>query len=125
MGLDMYLFAKDKNNIDKKIIEIGYWRKANAIHKWFVDNIQDGNDDCKNYKIDIDNISKLKETCEQVKNNTARAYELLPTQEGFFFGSTEYDGYYFENIGLTIEICDRVLNEFKDNNYELTYTSWW
>ena len=27
--------------------EVGYWRKANAIHKWFVDNVQDGNDDCK------------------------------------------------------------------------------
>lgn len=100
MGLDMYLFAKDKN--DGKTIEVGYWRKANAIHKWFVDNIQDGNDDCKDYKIDIEYIIKLKEVCEQVKNNTAHAHKLLPTQGGFFFGSTEYGECYFEDIDLTI-----------------------
>lgn len=123
MGLDMYLLAKNKDN--EEIIEVGYWRKANAIHKWFVDNIQDGNDNCKSYKIGIEDIIKLKEICEQVKGNTAHTYELLPTQEGFFFGSTEYDECYFEDIDLTIEICDRVLNEFKGNNYELTYTSWW
>lgn len=27
--------------------EIGYWRKANHIHKWFVDCVQDGEDDCE------------------------------------------------------------------------------
>lgn len=26
--------------------EIAYWRKANAIHRWFVDNVQNGTDDC-------------------------------------------------------------------------------
>lgn len=25
--------------------EIGYWRKANHIHKWFVDKVQGGDDD--------------------------------------------------------------------------------
>ena len=30
-----------------RIIEqVGYWRKANQIHNWFVENVQDGEDDC-------------------------------------------------------------------------------
>ena len=38
MGLDMMLIYEDN--------QIASWRKANAIHKWFVDNVQDGVDDC-------------------------------------------------------------------------------
>lgn len=27
-------------------VKVGYWRKANAVHKWFVENVQDGVDEC-------------------------------------------------------------------------------
>ena len=30
---------------------IGYWRKANQIHNWFVENVQGGEDDCKKYYV--------------------------------------------------------------------------
>ena len=54
MGLDMYLYGVKSNywlhdyNIGqvKTVIEVGYWRKANQIHNWFVENIQNGIDDC-------------------------------------------------------------------------------
>ena len=65
MGLDMYLKAKvylsyndeARQKIARLIghaefevthveLEVGYWRKANAIHKWFVDHVQNGQDDC-------------------------------------------------------------------------------
>ena len=36
MGLDMMLVYDGD--------QIASWRKANAIHKWFVDNVQDGVD---------------------------------------------------------------------------------
>ena len=26
---------------------VGYWRKANAIHNWFVQNVQDNRDECQ------------------------------------------------------------------------------
>ena len=38
--------------------EVGYWRKANAIHKWFVDNVQKGEDDCGEYLVSKKNIEK-------------------------------------------------------------------
>ena len=31
--------------------EAGYWRKANAIHRWFVENVQKGEDDCRDYYV--------------------------------------------------------------------------
>lgn len=43
--------------------EVAYWRKANAIHKWFVDNVQDGKDDCREYDVDLDNLEELRGTC--------------------------------------------------------------
>jgi len=43
-----------------------YWRKANHIHGWFVDNVQDGQDDCKQYYVDLDAISQLRVVCEKV-----------------------------------------------------------
>ena len=50
----------------KKVCEIReeamYWRKANAIHNWFVQNVQDGNDDCKKYWVSIDHLKELRKT---------------------------------------------------------------
>ena len=39
----------DLKKVTEIIESVGYWRKANHIHKWFVDNVQNGEDDCKEY----------------------------------------------------------------------------
>ena len=46
--------------------EVGYWRKANHIHAWFVDKVQGGEDDCSYYFVSKDDFLELKETCEKV-----------------------------------------------------------
>jgi hypothetical protein len=91
--------------------QIGYWRKANAIHKWFVDNVQAGNDNCSTYFVDIPDLMNLLEVCKEVKNNPEKAEELLPPQSGFFFGDVSIDEYYFQDIDKTIEIIERALSE--------------
>jgi hypothetical protein len=91
--------------------QVGYWRKANAIHKWFVDNVQDGNDNCSTYFVDIPDLMNLLDVCKEVKNNPEKAEELLPPQEGCFFGDVSIDQYYFHNINHTIEILEGVLSE--------------
>ena len=47
--------------------EVAYWRKANAIHRWFVDNVQDGDDDC-NYHREVtkEDLESLRDTCIKV-----------------------------------------------------------
>lgn len=90
-----------------------YWRKANAIHNWFVENVQDGEDDCKEYNVTYQNLAKLKETCDEVLEsrfkNPEIANELLPTKSGFFFGSTDYDENYVADLEYTSYQIDQIL----------------
>lgn len=58
MGLDTGIRNRKK--------EIAYWRKANMIHKWFVDNVQKGNDDCKEYKITKEHLEELLKLSKEV-----------------------------------------------------------
>ena len=67
MGLDMYLLKKKRG--EKELDwnnELAYWRKANQIHKWFVDNIQEGTDDCGYYKVERKDVERLLAICEEV-----------------------------------------------------------
>ena len=57
--------------------------------------------------------------------NPEVAAEYLPTQSGFFFGSTDYDQWYMEDIESTIEILTNVLKETDFDNQMVVYTSSW
>lgn len=46
--------------------ELAYWRKANQIHNWFVENIQNGVDDCDVYEVSRKQIVDLLNTCQKV-----------------------------------------------------------
>lgn len=46
--------------------QVAYWRKANHIHKWFVDNVQDGEDNCKEYYVEKSQLKELVDLCKQV-----------------------------------------------------------
>lgn len=53
------------------------------------------------------------------------AEELLPTQSGFFFGSTVYDEFYVEDLENTIEQIDNILNDVNFDEYDIQYHAWW
>lgn len=170
MGLDMYLkatkhfsgedYKKEERDVFEKIVglagivpseqsknaavsvTIGYWRKANAIHAWFVRNVQNGTDDCGTYEVSRKQLEKLRESCslvlssvecvndkvaagemtssgvttkltktgEQITNPNMVASKILPTQEGFFFGKTDYDSDYLQDLRDTIEIVNRAIS---------------
>lgn len=46
--------------------EVMTWRKANQIHKWFVDNVQNGVDDCQTYDVDWVVLTELLAACNRV-----------------------------------------------------------
>jgi hypothetical protein len=183
MGLDMYLYKKTyvknwdhmkeeerhevtvkKNGqpvqsikperVSEVVEEVGYWRKANAIHQWFVDNVQDGKDDCASYYVSKEQLKELLGIVNQVlagtktkpglvrngrryengtwtdlmeegeKNvNPELAAELLPTASGFFFGGTDYDEYYIEDLKETKRILEEALQEVGPGSFE--YQSSW
>jgi len=96
------------------------WRKANAIHKFFVDTCQEGNDNCQRHYVSRENLEELLETINTilaVKTPVARrtkAEELLPTEMGCFFGSEDYDDWYFQDLKRTKSILEKVF-EYEEN----------
>lgn len=182
MGLDMYLkrrkyiganweHRKVKGTIyitqnDKEIpidfnkvsyIEelVGDWRKANAIHNWFVINCQDGEDDCRDAYVELNQLEELLKICKKIKKiaiikkgqRLAKVYEdgeiiekmvdyeyidnkddieeLLPTTDGFFFGSTDYDEWYMNDINYTIKLLTQLLKEEKEYNKNGFYSDFY
>jgi hypothetical protein len=90
-------------------VPMGYWRKSNMIHHWFVNNLADGVDECQPIIVRREDLEQLKEVCINVIAVPEMAEELLPTGSGFFFGSTAYDEYYFGDLNDTLGIINRCL----------------
>ena len=97
------------------------WRKANAIHKFFVDEVQEGNDNCQRHYVPRDTLEELLDritTILDIKTPVARemkAEELLPTDiEGCFFGTKEYDDWYFKDLEDTKKTLEKVF-EYEKN----------
>lgn len=104
-------------------LKVGYWRKANQIHQWFVDNVQNGEDNCAEYYVDRAKLIELRDLCKLALKDKGKAEELLPTQSGFFFGSTEIDEWYFQDVNATIEIINKCLE--MDDTWTFKYQSSW
>jgi hypothetical protein len=51
------------------------------------------------------------------------AQELLPTEAGFFFGSQEYDEYYYRDLELTKRILEAAIADAEGGDYY--YQSSW
>lgn len=113
------------------IAQVGYWRKANHIHKWFVDNIQQGEDDCKEYYVPIDKLKELHNICSKILNtkNKKKQLELakqeLPVQKGFFFGSAEVDEWYFSDLKDTVTIIDDIMKSPDYERHDYYYRASW
>ena len=101
---------------------MGYWRKANAIHAWFVEK-SEMEDNCQEFEVSYDDIKELHDLCVEVRDDPSKAEELLPTQCGFFFGDTGYGEAYFQDLHDTIQICKDCMNEPK-NSYFIYRASW-
>ena len=104
-------------------VTCAYWRKSNQIHKWFVDNVQGGNDNCGEYYVSNEKLNQLRETCRQAL--FAKDPSLLPPQAGFFFGSYDIDEWYWQDIKDTIKKIDRVLALPDMSKLSFYYTSSW
>lgn len=103
--------------------KVAYWRKVNFLHKWFVDNVQNGIDECQLAEITKE---KLIEICDiLIKARETKNTSLLPTQGGFFFGSTHYDEYYWGDVGNAITQIEIILATTNFDNEIIFYHSSW
>lgn len=103
--------------------EVGYLRKANAIHGFIVENFADGKDECQDIYLYDEHLESLREVVEKVNSDINLAPTLLPATEGFFFGPQDYGEYYQEDIQTMLKILNNI-DQIKDD-YDLVYKASW
>jgi hypothetical protein len=127
MGLDMYLTAvkpgSNPNNTDARL-EVGYWRKANAIHAWFVDNVQGGVDECQESPVTREQLQTLFKLCEAVFTQGYKPESPLQPRAGFFFGNTDINGFFYEDLRKTIDILYKAFDD-EYAGYDFVYQASW
>lgn len=103
-----------------------YWRKANQIHKWFIQNCAGGDTEKQTMPITREQIIELLVTVETILDikTEAIALELLPPVSGFFFGSTDIDEYYWEDLENTKTGLKTMLKKY-GNDWEFEYYASW
>lgn len=137
----------DINKLSYVTFETAYWRKDNHIHRWFVEKVQNDNDDCGEYYVGTEKLKELVDLCKATKDylnsceftaeehidyftkkpfeiktfkvNEEKMEDLLPTQSGFFFGDVSYGSYYLESLNYTI----KALSNLEEGDYY--YSSSW
>lgn len=105
--------------------EVIYWRKANAVHNWFVENVQDGVDECQNAWVSTDKLKELLQQVEWVLEDQDRAESILPTTSGFFFGDTNYGQSYIDDLEHTRDKLKVLLEDPDVDKYDYYYHSSW
>ena len=112
-----------------------YWRKANQIHGWFVNNLGGGVDECQEMYVPRTALVELQDVCLRlldakglgVEDLEELAIELLPPMGGFFFGTYEIDEWYWGDIQHTYDSLTELLDEIPEGSwdYHVTYQASW
>lgn len=114
MGLDITI-KTEKHEID--------FRKHNYLFRW-VGRLVGEIENCEEYELDKTDIENLLADVRAVNADPTRADELLPTQEGFFFGSTQYDEWYFDKIEYAERELSKMVADMEDDE-TATFWAWW
>lgn len=117
--------------------DIGYWRKSNQIHNFFVQECQDGIDECQFSIVEKDKLEDLLARCKRAMK-LKKVYlndgiikdgegleTFLPTTSGFFFGGTEFDEWYFNDVAETKKLITKVLKDTDFDKQIILYRASW
>jgi hypothetical protein len=143
---------------------VGYWRKANGIHGWFVRELANGVDECQRIRVDKEDLVRLRDQClvtlsnrseatpnaedskvinlseanldvvksisdefkrqgELKNSNTIILDDPLAPTAGFFFGGTEKDEWYYQDIEYTVDTINSLLAN--DGAWDYYYQASW
>ena len=124
-----YIYDRNFKSVQTETsYQIGYFRKFNALHSYIVKTFADGVDNCQEillYKEDVEKIKKVLDDVLNAHQQVEKAKEILPTQSGFFFGSTDYDEFYFDDAKDAADLMQNLLDNFDFENYQLIYKASW
>jgi len=102
-------------------LPVGYWRKANAIHGWFVNECAAGVDECQPIYVNREKLVELRDLCKSAISQPAMAGDILPPTQGFFFGGYEIDEWYMNDLERTVEMIDHILSLVPEDDYHYSF----
>lgn len=121
MGLDLY-FHRVKTKV------IGEFRKVNFLIPFFEEQLGYEIKNLHKVRIYKEDAEELLRRCSAVLYDHSKAEELLPTQKGFFFGNTDYNDHYFEDVESVRDyVKDTLLPEFDklDSDESIQFEIWY
>lgn len=131
MGLDSYFYSTNQDTSSEGFSrdedrELGYLRKANAVHGYIVDCFADGFDDCQVIPLDPSSLAALKETARDLleSRDEAEARKEMPPTPGFFFGDTTIGAGYWGQLAELIQIvtdCEEELAAGRSVYYQASW----
>lgn len=89
-----------------------------------MDNVQGGVDECQKVDVSVEKLRELRDLVQQVLDDPNNAPNILPTRQGFFFGSYGYDEWFFEDMKKTARMLDEVFKHHKPNDWYTYQSSW-
>jgi hypothetical protein len=115
------VFERERNEIISNHYApyIAYFRKANFVYAYFQDKLID-----EIAWVTRDDLIDLIDRCKKVLEDHTLAEKLLPTRSGFFFGSTEYDDWYYNDVKDCKKQMEKLLKGFKDDELMYVSMSW-
>jgi hypothetical protein len=99
-------------------VKVGYFRKFNALHRWIVENVADGVDECQSIPLHPDTLKECLSTLEEVQADPDKEADLLPPGYGFFFGE---DRIYRDDLDRAVELFRRLVESENDIIYEASW----
>lgn len=106
--------------------ELGYFRKFNALHNWFV-QLADGRDECQEIIFYEENLDSLLLTMKEVLISKSEdvALEMFPPVSGFFFGSIQIDEWYWKDLESSIKLFQEIKDEWVVDRTTYYYQASW
>lgn len=84
---------------------VGFWSSAHAIHDWFVENVQDGEDDYEVHAVSKEQLEELRTFCKNI----------LSGKTHIEVNHQDYGELYRDELQTTVEILDKI---FAQTNWE-------
>lgn len=107
--------------------QVGYWRKANQIHGWFVRNVQDDKDDCGEYHVSLEQLQELLDAVNQVLESIELVSCPIENGQTFDCATGKVTSHIVDGeIVVNTAICEEVLPAargffFGSNEYDSWY----
>ena len=119
----------------------GYWRKFNALHGYICDTFADGVDECQVIPLTKANLKKILSVLKKTKKILDKHFEKdekgaysftgnvkdIPLQPrgGFFFGGTEIDEWYQDDVDESVKFFSNLVDTFDSRNEVCYYQASW